>query len=239
MAPFVEVKEMINIDTRLSMVASLVREGARVADIGTDHAYLLTYLIQNETSPFGIAADLRKGPLDNARLTVISEGVADKVELILSDGLQNIKENSCDDIVLAGMGGNLIADILSRAQWIKNENINIVAQPMTHAEVLRQFFASNGFEITKEKTATDGRHYYVAMSARYIGDVKQHGISYIYTGRLFENNDPITYKYIEKILNTLKKKYNALLSAGKTDPDSLGEIIKEIEENTEKNQWQL
>ncbi len=229
---------MIKIDTRLSMVASLVREGARVADIGTDHAYLLTYLIQNEICPFGIAADLRKGPLDNAKQTVIAEGVADKVELILSDGLENIKENSCDDIVLAGMGGNLIADILSKAQWIKNENINIVAQPMTHAEVLRQFFIDNGFEITKEKTATDGRHYYVAMSARYNGNVKRRGISYIYTGCLFENTDPITYNYINKMLTTLKKKHNALLSAGKQNADNLGEIIKEIEENLEKNQWQ-
>ena len=118
---------MIKLDSRLKAVASLVREGARTADIGTDHAYLLTYLIEKGICPQGIAADLRRGPLENARQTVIEAGLSDKIELILSDGLENIKENSCDDIVLAGMGGNLIAEILSKAQWIKNENINIVA----------------------------------------------------------------------------------------------------------------
>lgn len=228
---------MIKLDARLSAVASLVRVGSKVADIGTDHAYLLTYLIEKGICPEGIAADLRKGPLENARQTVIDAGLSDKVELILSDGLENIKENSCDDIVLAGMGGNLIAEILSKAQWIKNENINIVAQPMTHAEVLRQFFLDNGFEILKEKTATDGRRLYCVMSACYTGKREKHDISYIYTGQLFENNDKITYEFINKMLTTLEKKHSALMGAGKPDENNLGEIIEEIRRNMEKTKW--
>lgn len=230
---------MIKLDERLKTVASMVREGSRVADIGTDHAYLIAYLIEKGICPRGIAADLRKGPLENARQTVIEAGLTDKVELILSDGLQKIKENSCDDIVLAGMGGNLIAEILSKAQWIENENINIVAQPMTHAEVLRQFFLDNGFEILKEKTATDGRRCYCTMSARYTGQAQKHGISYIYSGQLFENNDEITFRYIDKMLSTLKKKHSALMSAGKTDDENLGAVIDEIEEKMEKTKWLL
>lgn len=230
---------MVKLDARLFAVASLVRENARTADIGTDHAYLLTYLIEKGICPCGIAADLRKGPLQNAKQTVIAAGLMDKVELVLSDGLENIKEGSCDDIVIAGMGGNLIAEILSKAHWVKNREINIVAQPMTHAEVLRQFFIDNGFEITKEKTATDGKRYYCVMSANYTGESKERNISYRYTGRLFDNKDEITYKYIDKMLTTLKKKHNALISAGKADEENLGEIIKEIENNMEKNQWQL
>lgn len=230
---------MIKLDARLSAVASLVRVGARVADIGTDHAYLVTYLIKKGICPNGIAADLRKGPLENARQTVIEAGLTEKVELILSDGLENIKENSCDDIVLAGMGGNLIAEILSKAQWIKNENINIVAQPMTHAEVLRQFFIDNGFEILKEKTATDGKRLYCIMSARFNGRADKHDISYIYTGRLFDNNDEITYKYIDKMLITLEKKHSALVAAGKSDDDNLGEIISGIKAKMENIEWLL
>lgn len=230
---------MIKLDTRLSAVASLVREGTIAADIGTDHAYLLTYLIENGICKSGIAADLRVGPLQNAKQTVIEANLSDKIELVLSDGLENIKENSCDDIVLAGMGGNLIAEILSKAQWIKNENINIVAQPMTHAEVLRQFFILNGFEIVKEKTATDGKHFYCAMSARYTGEITQHHISYIYTGELLKNNDEITYNYLSKLLSTLKKKHCALMSAGKIDNDNLEEIINEIQTDMEKIQWQM
>ena len=99
----------IKLDDRLKSVASLVRNGKRVADIGTDHGYLVAYLVENNICPCGIAADLRKGPLENARQTVIQQGLSDKIELILSDGLENISPDSCDDIVIAGMGGNLIA----------------------------------------------------------------------------------------------------------------------------------
>ena len=217
----------IKLDDRLSAVASFVRNGKRVADIGTDHGYLVAYLVENGICPSGIAADLRKGPLENARQTVIAQELSDKIELILSDGLQNIPENTCDDIVIAGMGGNLIAEILEKAPWVKNENINIIAQPMTHAEVLRQYFIDNGFAINEEKTATDGKRYYCIISASFGGDIVKHEASYIYTGEI----KPVTdtdIKYLQKILNALTKKYDALISANKEDTDNLKVIIDEI-----------
>ncbi len=216
------------LDARLSAVASLVRNGSRVADIGTDHGYLLVYLIENGICPCGIAADINKGPLENARKTVVEAGICDKVELILSDGLKNITENSCDDIVIAGMGGNLITDILSACPWIYNENLHIVAQPMSHGEVLREFYINNGFKIVEEKTATDGKRLYCVISAVYTGEKSQHDISYIYLGELTNNKDEITKKYIEKILLALEKKYNALMKADKVDENNLGQIISAI-----------
>ncbi|MBQ8503741.1 MAG: SAM-dependent methyltransferase [Clostridia bacterium] len=218
----------IKLDSRLSMVASLVREGSVTADIGTDHAYLLCYLIQNNICPEGIAADLRKGPLDNARQTVIDCGISDKVELILSDGLQNVPENSADDIVMAGMGGILISEIIEKAKWVYNEKINIIAQPMTHAEVLRRFFCENGFRIRKEKTATDGKRFYVALSAVYTGEKYNMPESYYYLGELLENRDEITRKYIDKLIFTLEKKLAAQKSAGVEDMEFLEKLIDEI-----------
>ena len=218
----------IKLDDRLSKVASLVRNGKRVADIGTDHGYLVAYLVENGICPSGIAADLRKGPLENARQTVIQQGLSDKIELILSDGLMNIPENACDDIVIAGMGGNLIAEILEKAPWVKNERINIVAQPMTHAEVLRQWFIDNGFSINQERTATDGKRYYCIISAAYTGTKESHCASYIYMGEIKPENDT-DIEYLRKILTAMTKKYNALMSANKEDNDNLKEIIEEIE----------
>ena len=217
----------IKLDDRLSAVASLVRKGKRVADIGTDHGYLVAYLVENGICPSGIAADLRKGPLENARQTVIQQGLTKKIELILSDGLENIAPDACDDVVIAGMGGNLIAEILEKAPWVKDKRINIVAQPMTHAEVLRQYFIDNGFEITEEKTATDGKRFYCIISASYTGTSEIHSPSYIYTGKIKPEN--ITdIKYLGKILTALTKKYNALMSAEKDDTDNLKIIIDEI-----------
>ena len=217
----------IKLDDRLSAVASLVRNGKRVADIGTDHGYLVAYLVENGICPRGIAADLRKGPLENARQTVIQQGLSGKIELILSDGLENIPSDACDDIVIAGMGGNLIAEILEKAPWVKDEKINIVAQPMTHGEVLRQWYIDNGFTITSEKTATDGKRYYCIICANYTGTKKEYTSSYIYTGEI-KSESETDIKYLEKILTALTKKYEALMSANKEDNDNLKVIIDEI-----------
>ena len=218
----------IKLDDRLGTVASLVRNGKTVADIGTDHGYLVAYLVENGFCPRGIAADLRKGPLENARQTVIQQGLSEKIALILSDGLENIDPYACDDIVIAGMGGNLIAEILEKAPWVKDERINIVVQPMTHAEVLRQYFIDNGFVINCEKTATDTKRYYCVMSASFADKKEKHPASYIYTGEIKPETDT-DIKYLRKILTALSKKYNALSSAGKEDTDNLKEIILEIE----------
>ena len=218
----------IKLDQRLLSVASLVRKNRVVADVGTDHAYVVAYLIENGITERAIASDINKGPLENARQTLIDCGIEDKVSLILSDGLKNIPENSCEDIVIAGMGGILISEILENAPWIKNDNMHIIAQPMTHAEVLRKWLFENGFEIREEVASTDGKHLYVAISAEYTGVKTEKSMACCYVGELYKNNDELSEKYIEKILLSLQKKYSAQKSAGVIDNEGLGEIISEI-----------
>ena len=166
--------------------------------------------------------------MENAQKTVVSCGLSENVELILSDGLEKIKENSCDDIVIAGMGGILIAEILSKAKWVCNKNIHIIAQPMSHCEVLREFFVKNGFKILQEKTSTDMKHYYCAMSAVYTGETAECEESYYYLGELLNNQDETTKLYIKKMLTSLKKKNDALMNCGKQD-FTLSEVIEDIE----------
>ena len=218
----------IKLDQRLLSVASLVRKNRVVADVGTDHAYVVAYLIENGITERAIASDINKGPLENARHTLVECGIEDKVSLILSDGLKNIPENSCEDIVIAGMGGILISEILENAPWIKNDNMHIIAQPMTHAEVLRKWLFENGFEIRKEVVSTDGKRLYVAISAEYTGVETEKSKACCYVGELYKNNDELSEKYIEKILLSLQKKYSAQKSAGVIDSEGLGEIISEI-----------
>ena len=223
------------IDSRLKAVASLVREGSRVADIGTDHAYLLCYLLNTGKIPSGIGADLRKGPLENARKTVIEQELTDKVELILSDGLEKLPENCADDIVLAGMGGILISEILEKAPWIYNPRISIVAQPMTHAEHLREFVIRNSFKIMEETTATDGKHIYCVIRAQYTGEKSNKDRSYYYLGELLRNNDEITKSYINKMLQSIEKKHKAQTEAGIEDKENLSELISDIKIRIEES----
>lgn len=220
----------IKLDSRLSAVADFVREGKTVADIGTDHAYLLAYLLQQGIIEKGIAADLRKGPLENARKTLIESDQLEKVNLILSDGLDELKKGDCEDIVIAGMGGILIKEILERTPWVFDENIHIIAQPMTHAEVLRRFFLENGFKILEESSATDGKRYYCIISAQYDGVKRDAEEWYTYVGELIKNSDNVSQTYIEKTLATLEKKLDALKNAGVEDIDTLAHTVATLKQ---------
>ena len=204
----------IKLDSRLSAVASLVREGCIVADIGTDHAYLLAHLLEEGRITKGIAADLRKGPLDNAKKTLIDCEQLENVKLVLSDGLDEIKKGECDDITIAGMGGILIKEILERTPWIFDKNIHIIAQPMTHGEILRKFLAENGFVIDKELAATDGKRHYCIISAYFDGEKRIAESWYTYVGELIYNKDEVSQMYINKIVAALEKKLVAIKKAG-------------------------
>lgn len=220
----------IKLDSRLSAVADFVREGKTVADIGTDHAYLLAYLLQQGIIKKGIAADLRKGPLENARKTLIESDQLEKVNLVLSDGLDELKKGECEDIVIAGMGGILIKEILERTPWVFDESIHIIAQPMTHAEVLRRFFLENGFKILEESSATDGKRYYCIISAQYDGIKRDAEEWYTYVGELIKNSDNVSQTYIEKTLATLEKKLDALKNAGVEDIDTLAHTVATLKQ---------
>lgn len=173
---------MINLDKRLAAVASMVRRGSRVADIGTDHAYLPVYLVENGICPGGVAADIRQGPLDAACRTVTEAGLTDAIDLRLGDGLAPVAANEVDDIVIAGMGGETIVDILSAAAWVKDTRLRLVLQPMTRAEELRRWLLTNGFVIIEERLVKDGHRLYCVMTATYTAAPPERDEFYYYAG---------------------------------------------------------
>jgi tRNA (adenine22-N1)-methyltransferase len=216
---------------RLLTAASLVRKGTKAADIGTDHAYLPIYLIKNNISSKVLACDLRKGPLDNARENVIKAVCENEIELRLSDGLDFVKSDEVDDIIICGMGGTLIADILSRADWLKNSHYNLVLQPQSHVDDLRRYLFENGFEIFKEIPVTDdGRDYIIINSAfREKYDNKDNELR-IFFGSLLENNDKISKRIAVRTLTYLKIRMKSEEEYGNPVlSDKLKTIIKQAE----------
>ena len=137
------MKNIFKVDERLKTVAGFVRQGSRLLDIGTDHAHLPVYLIKSGVCPSAVATDVVPGPLKAAEKTVIEKGMENEISLFLSDGFDSVPENCADDIVIAGMGGELIERILSRCKWIKRDGIRLVLQPMTHPEVVRRYLYEN------------------------------------------------------------------------------------------------
>lgn len=143
----------------------MCRRGVTICDVGTDHALLACHLALNGAKEV-IASDINDGPLESARDTVIRTGVTN-VRVLRSDGLQNI--DYADDVIICGMGGELIADIIAGCRFL-SAYTRFILQPMTKAEVLRRRLYMDGFEIDEERTAYDGKRAYVIMLARYTGE---------------------------------------------------------------------
>lgn len=153
----------IELTPRLRMTADMVPVGARLADVGTDHAYLPAALILEGRIPFAIAADLRQGPLEQARATVREYGLTGKMAFRLCDGLTGIRPDEADAVVVAGMGGETIAAILAAAPWVRDQTVPLILQPMSSMPDLRAWLQANGFRIREERLACEGKTMYTAM----------------------------------------------------------------------------
>lgn len=222
---------MIELSPRLKMAADMVRDGADVCDIGTDHAYLPAYLVINRKAKKALAADLRKGPLFNARETLKELNIENLVELRLSDGLKEISPDEAENIIICGMGGTLISRILSDAPWIKDKKYRLILQPQSHSEEVREYLIDNGFEILNESACIDDGRMYNCMCAEYKGTINDKPDYYMYIGKLLEEPSGTGKKITEKNLAYFRtvaeneRKYKSLQKAEK-----LEKIIKEIEE---------
>lgn len=204
------------LDNRLKKCAELVSGKGVAVDVGTDHAYLAAELIRSGKCEKVIASDVNEGPLESAERTVEKYGVADKVELILSDGLENVPLDDVTDIVIAGMGGETIAEILQACPYLADENINLILQPMTKAEELRAFLGENGFRIKGEYAVGEGERIYIILYASYNGIGFE--VSEFKNMRGFiDINDTVGYKYLKMQSDVLKKKADALEKAGKSE----------------------
>ena len=154
---------MITLTPRLQAVADLVPPGCPVADIGCDHGYVSAYLVQQGIAPRVVAADVRPGPLGACRRLVEELDLTAQICTRLCSGLTEIADSECQAVVLAGMGGELIAEILSACPYIHKKTL--ILQPMTHPEVVRQFLFTNGFGIDCARVVQEGRHHYLVLRA--------------------------------------------------------------------------
>lgn len=163
-----------NLSQRLKTVADFVPKNSRVADIGSDHAYLPVYLMKQNQIEFGIASEVAKGPLENAKQEILSEGLSDKIDTRLADGLLSInKEDNINCVTIAGMGGTLIRQILDNGKNHLNGNEVLVLQPNVGENRLRTWLMNNHYEIKGETILReDGHTYEIIVAEKVNHDVK-------------------------------------------------------------------
>ena len=196
------------LDNRLKLCAEFVRDGVKIADIGTDHAYLPVWLCRIGKCPSAIAADINPDPLKRGKQTIIEANMSELVKTRLSDGLKEIGQNEADDIVIAGMGGELIARILSDWEFSKDSSKHFILQPMTKAEVLIKWLCDNGYEIIKQDCCIAAKKCYTVLLVKYTGEILARDESFYYLAKLTPNKKETHLQFVRSQINRLLKQAN-------------------------------
>lgn len=168
----------MHLDERLQAVAALVPKGSRFADIGTDHAYLPVWLIEQGLIPAAVAGDIATGPCQAARATVAMYGAADKIAVRQGSGLAVLSPGEADCIAICGMGGSTIISILEADMAVARAAQRLLLQPMAGAAALRRWLSQHGWSLVEETLVDDPPHFYEIICAEPLGGVAGAASSY-------------------------------------------------------------
>lgn len=224
----------MKLSNRLMAIASFIPKNSIVADIGTDHGYIPMHLIENQISKYVIATDVSKGSL-NKTLTYINDlEFKGMIEARLGDGLEVIKPFEVDTVVIAGMGGLLIRDILNKDVSISNSITNYILQPMIAVKELREYLFNNNYIIVDEELVKEDNKFYEIVYAKKGKDFVDKDIYFEISKKIIEKKHPLIEEFINykiasasNILNNLEDKTS---DKSKDRYKELTEIIKKYEE---------
>lgn len=197
----------MQLTARLEAVKNAVLPCATVLDAGTDHAYVPIALVQQKICCRAIASDVNRGPFIRAREHILENGMSEKIETRLGSGITVIKPGEVQGVILAGMGGVLIAQLLSEDQTICASVEQFVLQPMNAPEYLRHFLHKNHFRIAEEYLAEEGEKIYVILRAEH-GEEHYEKECYYHIGkRLFQRygKQDIFLRYLKKKTDLFRK----------------------------------
>ncbi|RKJ82085.1 SAM-dependent methyltransferase [Butyricicoccus sp. 1XD8-22] len=210
--------ESMHLTPRLALAASFVPEGARLADIGTDHGKLPVSLLLSGRVRAAVGSDIRPGPLAHAARNAREHGVT--LPLRLAPGLDGVTTEECDTITIAGMGGETIAGILRQAPWALDGRHLLILQAMTMLPMLRCWLAENGCMIEAERICREGRKFYVVTLAR--GGSSPWQLSPLdSTAPAWLSADPLAKDYFTHLLRREEAMLHGLEKSRAPEPEAL------------------
>ena len=200
------------LSNRLKIVADMVTKGNSVADIGTDHGYVPIYLIKNGICPKAYAMDINEGPVKSALNHIRQEGLEDKINVILSDGMEKLIPNMADSVIIAGMGGELIVRIL-RDSKVNDTVKEFILSPHRDIDLVRRYVLEHNYHIEKERMLKDAGKFYTVMKVKPGKEEHPYSqVEYMYGRHLLREKNPVLKEYLEiqyhkfsKIKETMKE----------------------------------
>jgi tRNA (adenine22-N1)-methyltransferase len=196
---------------RLEKIASMVEPCKSMADIGTDHAYIPIYLIKRGICSSAVASDINRGPVEKAKKNVSLENLHNKIECRLGGGLSTVKPYEVQTAVIAGMGGNLIRDIMEDDLDVFKTLKSCILQPVQNPEVLREYIYTRGYDILQEELCIEDNKFYEIIKIRYNNKpVDVDPIYYEVSKELIDNWHPIIKEYISYKLDKYSKVFSNL-----------------------------
>jgi len=218
----------MELSKRLKFIASHIEKCKSIVDIGTDHGYIPIYAVKNNLCESAIASDINKDPVRKSKLNISLEGLSEKIETRLGGGLEPIKTKEVDGIIIAGMGGNLIRDILEEGKNKLPFFKFIILQPAQNPEVLREYLYNNGYKILEEDLCFDEGIYYELF--KVVKNNEEHtkvdNIFYEFSPILLKKKHTLMLPYLE----SKEEKYKKILGFIKDDSESAKKRKEEIKE---------
>ena len=223
------IKSALN--ARLLSAAEMVRQDAIFADVGTDHAYLPLFLLEEGRIKRAFCSDINRGPLDSARRNATERGLEDKITFVLADGATALSDNGITDYAVCGMGGELIAKIIEDSPHLYDESLRLILQPMSRQGVLRKFLAKEGFEVERECFSLDAGKYYVALQTRYTGVPYEIDECTAEIGSAEPDlvNPDAQIGFIKNKIASMERAYRGKIQGGRTD-DKEEKLLKDLKQ---------
>lgn len=198
---------------RMKAIADLVTKANKVADVGTDHGYIPIYLVEEGHANRAIALDINDGPLTRAKSNIATHSLSDKIECRLSNGLEKVLADEVDTIIIAGMGGALVTQILQAGEHVLTGAKELVLQPQSDYDMVRHYLQQIGYVIIDEKALIDDDKYYVILKAKPgVSKGYEQEYEYLYGQILLQQKDPVLFDYLKKEQQTYQKLLHHLSS---------------------------
>lgn len=217
----------MHLSERMKMVAGLVAPCRTLADVGCDHGYLSIWLLRHAVCEKAIAMDLREGPLLHAEENRRFFHMEERMELRRSDGLEKLSPQEAEAIVLAGMGGKLVRDILERGAACVGAASQLVLQPQSELPEVRKYLHRNGFRIAAEAMCFEDGKYYTAMRAEPGTEPPYTEEEYLAGKCLIDVQHPVAAAYIKMLTEKRRRVMRELALA---DPEKVGERRQSAQE---------